>query len=497
VHILGRGEIAIFSLPSNIDYANKVCEKIVEISHIREKEIAEELKAIYGSTEEFQCNLADFQGIELIIQANSRGLLDERQEAEFRMIRVLQRNLLLAGLRINSLEKKYDSRDSMLTRFEGEELTTEEQQDKINYGYWDQIIKNGGLAPIPIKHNKFADGEQNVQILESVAERDAYLIAQVHDHKTPEEITREIFKRHPNTIRDQSLFDELNKLVCASLSGVIYKHKGTLEIFCDALTRARVSFLNVVMPYLLHSRGDKPHASESITSSIITRGLSNLGVNILIALGLHSAQVRGQGDPRKFSLQDLSFRYCIEEHVLKYYFEPDEDFIVVSTDEGGAELAGKYAEDLGKPLATAYKARRYDIVNSIKELRILGNVNDANLLVVDDELDTGGTLETLIEEANKLGAKRIIVAVTHGKFSDPKRIEYFRTAYEQGKIDKVIIGDTIPHSDEFYRENKKWLDVIDTTQIFGQAIYHINCSLPLRYMYERQINRVYNANHDS
>ena len=501
-----NGELAVFTLLHNYYYSNKVCQAIVDLSNDRVSELERKIRETYSDDDDFRFDLANLAGKKFLIEALAKKrYLENTETSEVELMIQLEQNIKKAEIGIKLLTEKYTSQTEIeaLSQRPDSELTGKEINDKAYWIHYTNTILNGGLATEPINHKPFQDNELNIEIFSTISNKDVYLIAHVNERKNLEKKTQEIRRLIDENLLDSpeeeriKLGDLITSLVHTDLMNIIYKHKTTVEVFLDTLVRAKPTHISLLTPYMLFSRGDQQHASEAITSTIITRIAQVLGVNSLIPFNLHAGQVRAQGDPTLMTIENLQLRYNIEEHILKNYFRGGEDFVVLATDAGGGKEVQKYAENLGQRMALAYKARSYKKLDTIENLEILGDINDSNVLIVDDEIDTGNSLKALIDKANSQHAKGIYIAVSHGKFSDSNMVEYFREMKKQGKIEKVIISDTILHSKEFLEENKEWLDIVHTHDTYGQAIYHLHCGKGLSELYDRQIKKIEDVIHDN
>jgi ribose-phosphate pyrophosphokinase len=469
-----RGELAIFSLPSSQDYANNVCRRLVELSNLRYVDL--------------EVKLALFQELHGI------RYLDDREAAEYKVHMQILKNLDEAALKLEELIAKYNGEDNILKIDITKGFKDEEIEDRLYFDYWYQIQANGGLAPMPARLKIFKDIEHNVDIVGSVAGRDAFLIAQVHDRKHIEEkveeldkIVRDFFKKYPLLRGAKKLVSQIVDVVYQDLQDVIYFNFSQVETFLDALVRSKVSSITVAMPYLLFARGDRQGASEAITARIALQRLSNAGASMLLPIDLHAGQVRGFIDPKEFLTENLYMRYLFEEHYLKNYVKKGDRLVIAVPDAGAGKLGERYAFDLhASGLALGYKVRSYSISDFLEKSQLLGDVDGAKVLLVDDEFDTGKTLKTIIDLIHDCHAKEIVVALSHAKLTDEKIIAYFDDLYKRKIITKVLVGDTIPHSPQYLKKHR-WLEVIDTSVLTAEAIYSTHCNLSMSEMYERQI----------
>lgn len=186
-----------------------------------------------------------------------------------------------------------------------------------------------------------------------------------------------------------------------------------LLITVDAVKRAGAAYINVVMPYYGYARQDRRESGrEPITSKLVADMLQTAGVSKLITFDLHAQQIQGFFDIPVDNIKGLNY---IAKQLKEYDLG---DLTVVSPDHGGASRAKEIAEMLGVPIAIVDKERRK--ANEAKANFVLGDVKDRNLLIVDDMVDTAGTLTAGISMLKELGAKDIYVAATHAVLSGTK-----------------------------------------------------------------------------
>lgn len=146
--------------------------------------------------------------------------------------------------------------------------------------------------------------------------------------------------------------------------------------------------------------------------------------------------------------------------------------VIMPTDLGGAKRANYYAQYLHTDIAFAYKSRNYSKPNYVERIKILGEIKGKDVYIIDDMIDTGGTLINTIEEAYKLGAKKIVAVCTLALFND-NAIEKFNKLYRDGKIECVIGTDATYHTKELLKENK-WFKEVSISKYLAEVIYRIN-----------------------
>ena len=249
--------------------------------------------------------------------------------------------------------------------------------------------------------------------------------------------------------------------VVQSTSNPVNDNLMELMIMIDALRRASAKTINVVMPYYGYARQDrKAQSREPITSKLVANMLQNAGVNRMIVLDLHAAQIQG-------------FFVIPVDHMLgasllaNYFLDNDlagDDVVVVSPDHGGVTRARKLAEFLHSPIAIVDKRRPKPNVAEI--MNIVGDVQDKTAIIIDDMIDTAGTITLGAQGILDKGAKEVYVCCTHPVLSGPA-IERL----ENSCIKKVIVTDTIGLPEEKQIDK---IEVVTVAQLLGEAIMRIH-----------------------
>lgn len=211
-----------------------------------------------------------------------------------------------------------------------------------------------------------------------------------------------------------------------------------LLIMLDAAKRASAKRISVVAPYYPYSRQDKKgRGREPISARLVADLLKTAGADRVMSVDLHAAQIQG--------FFDGPVDHLFAKPVLLDYFEKSlssEDrakLTVVSPDTGRVRVADTWSDSLDAPLAIIHKRRDPNVANQVTVNDIVGNVEGRVCLLVDDMIDTGGTIVKAAQALKKDGAERVIVAATHAIFSDPAI-----TRLQDDAIDEVVVTDTIP-----------------------------------------------------
>ncbi|MGL5255418.1 MAG: ribose-phosphate diphosphokinase [Proteocatella sp.] len=265
--------------------------------------------------------------------------------------------------------------------------------------------------------SRFSDGEISVNINESVRGVDAFII--------------------------QSTCSPVNR------------HLMEMLIMIDAFKRASAGRITAVIPYYGYARQDrKAKARDPITAKLVANLLTAAGADRILTMDLHANQIQGYFD---IPVDHLLGGRILVEHFEKMNIK---DLVVVSPDHGSVARARTFAQYLDAPIAIVDKRRPKDNVSEV--MNIIGDVRDKNLIILDDMIDTAGTLCNAAEALKKFGAKDIYACCTHPVLSGPA-IE--RIA--KSDLTEVIVLDTIQLPEEKKIDKIK---VLTTAHLFASAI---------------------------
>src|SRR5262245_48359420 len=186
-----------------------------------------------------------------------------------------------------------------------------------------------------------------------------------------------------------------------------------LLIMCDALRRASAAGITAVIPYYGYARQDRKVAPRTpITSKLVADLLVAAGVNRVVSLDLHAGQIQGFFNipfDHLFAMPAL-----LDEHLRQHYFK---DVVIVSPDAGGVERARAYSNRLDGTLAIVDKRR--ERANESEVMNIIGEVEGKNCLILDDLIDTAGTLVNAANALMGAGARKVAACATHAVLSGP------------------------------------------------------------------------------
>ncbi len=271
---------------------------------------------------------------------------------------------------------------------------------------------------------RFSDGEIFAEIQENVRGRDVYLIQ--------------------STCRPAN--DTLMELL----------------VLIDALKRASAKDITAVVPYYGYARQDRKVAPRTpISAKLVADLLTAAGTTRVVSMDLHAGQIQG--------FFNIPFDNLFASPVILDYLKKETagngDVVMVSPDAGGVERARSYAKRINASVAMVDKRRTGP--NVAQAMNIVGEVKGKTAIILDDMIDTAGTLTEAANAVLDQGAKRVFAAATHGVLSGPA-VERIRAA----RIEKVIVTDTIPLSPEAQASGK--FVQLSVADLLAEAIYRIH-----------------------
>ena len=308
------------------------------------------------------------------------------------------------------------------------------------------IDRETAEIPIPVTHEgtHFGDiklfcGSAGHELGAEIAQ---YLNIQSGAYERKVFSNENIFIRLRESVRGQDVY------VIQPMSSPIHSNLMEMLIMVDALKRDSAWRINVVIPYLSYARSDKKDQPRvPITARLVANMIEVAGADRYMTVDLHSGQIQGffniPGDA-------LSAFRLLSDYVDNMNIP---DLTVVATDLGYAKRARNWAERLGAPVALVEK-RRVDNAERPEVLSIIGEVAGRNVLLVDDEVNTGASMVNAVDVLRDTGAKDIYVAFTHGFFTN-KTMEGFVKL----NLKKIILTNTIPQPPKFILPNMKILSV--------------------------------------
>ena len=304
-----------------------------------------------------------------------------------------------------------------------------------NHEIAQKIADAAGVPLGKLSSRQFSDGEIQLNIEESVRGYDVYIIQ--------------------------------------STSYPVSNHLMELLITVDACVRASANTINVVMPYFGYARQDRIASSrEPLTAKLVANMLVKAGVSRVLTLDLHAVQVQG--------FFDIPVDHLMGAPLIADYFERrgmiGKDYVVVSPDHGGVTRARKLAEFLKTPIAIIDKRRSVDKMNTSEVMNIIGSVEGKTCILIDDMIDTAGTICHAADALAEAGAVEVYASCTHPVLSGPAMDNIQKSA-----IKKLVVLDTI------YLPEDRLIDKIEQISIaklLAEAIVRIHENRPLSPLFE-------------
>ncbi|WP_040928185.1 ribose-phosphate diphosphokinase [Nosocomiicoccus massiliensis] len=289
-----------------------------------------------------------------------------------------------------------------------------------------EIADHLGVELGKCKVNRFSDQEVQVDVLESVRGKDIFVV--------------------------QPTSEPVNA------------HLMELLIMIDALRRASARRINLVVPYYGYARQDrKSRPREPITAKLVANLLETAGADRVVSIDLHAAQIQGFFDipiDHLTSVPLITKYFEDEKHDLNY----EEEVVIVSPDHGGVTRARRMAERLGSPIAIIDKRRPR--ANVAEVMSIVGDIKGKTAIVIDDIIDTGGTIKLAADKLIEEGATEVYVCCSHPVLSG-KAIENL----QESQIKEVIVTNSIKLPEEKQIDKIKQLSV---GELLAEAITRIH-----------------------
>ncbi|WPB74033.1 ribose-phosphate pyrophosphokinase [Archangium violaceum] len=235
-----------------------------------------------------------------------------------------------------------------------------------------------------------------------------------------------------------------------------------LLIICDALKRASAGSINAVIPYYGYARQDRKVAPRTpITAKLVADLLEVAGATRVVSMDMHAGQIQGF-----FNIpSDHLYASPVFLDDLRKKFPDTQDMVIVSPDAGGVERARAYSKRLNCGLAIIDKRRPRP--NSSEVMNLIGDVNGKDAVLVDDMVDTAGTLTQAAAALKERGARRVVAYAVHPILSGPaiQRLQ-------DSVLEELVMTDTVPLSPTAQACGK--LKIITTERLFGEAIARIH-----------------------
>jgi ribose-phosphate pyrophosphokinase len=309
------------------------------------------------------------------------------------------------------------------------------------------------MSAIPKKNLMLFSGRAHPELAEQVAKE---LDVTITPQSAYSFANGEIFVRFEESVRGCDAF--VLQAHSAPINDAIMEQL----IMVDALKRASAKRITVVMPFWGYARQDKKHRGrEPISARLIADMFKTAGADRIMCVDLHTSQIQGFFD----GPVDHLFALPVLAGHLKSKYDTRE-MAVVSPDSGRVRLAERWAETLGgTPLAFIHKTRDPRKPNEAVANRVVGEIEGRTCVVIDDMIDTGGTVAKAVEVLLRDGAKDVIIAATHGVLSGPA-VERLANCGAR----EVIFTDTLPIAEEKRFER---MTVLPIAPLVAEAIHQV------------------------
>lgn len=293
-------------------------------------------------------------------------------------------------------------------------------------------------------------GSSNPSLANKISE---YLDVALVDPQLRRFANGEIYCEIEKNVRGADVF------LIQTLSAPVNDNLMELLIMIDALKRASAASITTVIPYYGYSRQDRKASPRTpITAKLVADMLTAAGATRVVTMDLHAGQIQG--------FFDIPFDNIYASPVLLDYIKEKidlENLMMVSPDAGGVERVRWYAKRLQKDIAMIDKRRTGP--NVAKALNIVGDVKNKDVIIVDDMIDTAGTLIEAVKTLREHGAKKIYAFATHGIFSGPAA-ERIQNCEE---LEAIVVTDTIPLCSDCKKVSK--IITLSTAEILSKAIH--------------------------
>lgn len=267
--------------------------------------------------------------------------------------------------------------------------------------------------------NRFSDGEINVQIAESVRGKDVYIV----------------------------------QPTCAPANDNLME----LLIMTDALKRSSAKSITAVVPYYGYARQDRKAAPRvPISAKLVANLMETAGITRMVTVDLHASQIQGFFD---IPVDNLYGAILFADYIKSKQLPNP---IIASPDIGGVTRARYFAQRLGLEMVIVDKRRQK--ANESEVMNVIGDVNGKDVILIDDMIDTAGTMVKAAEALKKLGATSVMACCTHPVLSGPA---YERI--ENGVLDELVVANTIP-----MRQQSSKIKMLSTASMLGEVIRRVH-----------------------
>jgi ribose-phosphate pyrophosphokinase len=272
-------------------------------------------------------------------------------------------------------------------------------------------------------------GTSNPELSKEIAE---HLGMRLSESEIRRFASGEVYVRFPESVRGADVF--VIQSHCSPVNDMIMEQL----IMIDALKRASAKRINAVIPFFGYARQDrKALPREPISARLTADLLTVAGADRVLSVDLHTGQIQGFFN---IPVDHLTALPLLAEYIREHF---GQNLVVVAPDAGGARLADKYAHHLRAGVAFAQKRRRADAPNRTETIGLVGEVDGRRCVVVDEMIDTGGSLIGAAELVLRRGATDVFAVATHGVFSPPALARL-----QESPLKEVVVTNTLPFPEE-------------------------------------------------
>ncbi len=284
---------------------------------------------------------------------------------------------------------------------------------------------------------KFPNGEFKVVVKENIRGDDLYVVQCVED-----------------PLSSRTVNDNLMVLLTAINAGY----------------QSDADHITAVIPQFPYSRQERKKDREAISAKLVAQTLEIAGAQRVITLDIHAEAI--QGFFKSAKLEDLHASTVIIDYLENEMHLDTSNLVVTGPDVGSAEKARHYSKKLNAGLAIVDKARVLEQVSTVESMRLVGDVDGKDVLIVDDMISTGNTLKEAINLLGDKGAQKIYVATSLCFFND-KCIDHLNELHANNDLSLVIGTDAVFHGEKFINETP-WYHEVSIAPLFAHVIYNIN-----------------------
>lgn len=301
---------------------------------------------------------------------------------------------------------------------------------------------------IPTRRLSVVSGRSHPELSQAIAD---HLGVELGGANLREFANGEIHCRYEGSIRGSDVF--IIQTHCGPVNETLMEQM----IMIDAAKRASAKRITAVCPYYGYSRQDrKATGREPITAKLVADMFQAAGADRVVSVDLHSGQIQG--------FFDVPFDHLTAAPVLEDYLRQNvgSDIVVVAPDAGRVKVAERYAQHLGCDLALVHKTRPRGTANQVEARHVVGDVDGRHCVLIDDMIDTAGTICAAAELLQASGAKEIWAMATHAVLSDPATERLAAAPFS-----RVVVTDTLPVK---AAGSLPKLEILSVASIIGDAI---------------------------